>query len=134
MTTITPTTTTAAWPGYAIVGGAAAVLLGSVLPWVVVNAPLVGRIEVAGTEGDGKITLLLGALAFTCLARSGWKVLGILSTLGAVAVAIYDVTNVSNAISEASGSVSASVGMGLWLVLAGAVACLTGAVAKARTP
>jgi hypothetical protein len=51
-----------------------------------------------------------------------------------VAVAIYDVTNVSNAISEASGSVSASVGMGLWLVLAGAVACLTGAVAKARTP
>jgi hypothetical protein len=41
-----------------VLGGAVAVLLGSLLPWAEVTAPFVGTITVSGTDGDGLLTLL----------------------------------------------------------------------------
>jgi hypothetical protein len=46
--------------GWAAIGGGALVAIGSLMPWLSITAPFVGTISKNGTDGDGKITLVVG--------------------------------------------------------------------------
>lgn len=47
--------------------GALAIVVGSVLPWIRVRLPLVGIVTGYGLTDDGKITVVLGALALALI-------------------------------------------------------------------
>lgn len=106
-----------------VVGASVVVVVGALLPWATL-----GFISVAGTEGDGVITLILGlataALALLASVKgSRWPLLvgAVLSVL-VVLIAIYDISDVSS---------TASVGSGLWLTLiAGGVAVVAAVLAS----
>ncbi len=74
-------------------GGAVAVIVGSFLPWATVTAPFVGHISKAGTDGDGKFTLVVGiaiaVLAAVALAGYRNRILAIaILVLAGVAFAV----------------------------------------------
>ena len=113
--------------------GGGAVALGSLLPWATFTAPFIGQLEVAGTQGDGKATLALGAaigvlgvleLTGRGISRVWWVVLGCAAL--ALVVGVYDMATVSDAVSETNASefVVAQVGVGLYVVIAGALLAL----------
>jgi hypothetical protein len=120
-----------------VFGGAALLVVGSVLPWVKAS---VGAFSVTknGIDGDGVFTLLLGggiAVAFFLIRRAktaAWITLALAGIAGAIA--LYDTIDVSQKADELTSNqtslfhVSASVGVGLWLALAGAVVALVGGV------
>lgn len=122
---------------YLVLGGAAALVFGSFLPWVEASAPLVGTIkrsEVGG--GDGLITIVSGAAAAFVgldLYRTGRRsaLLKWLPIPGLVAavIVVIDFFDIQNRIDEANQSdlVVASYGSGLYLVAAGTIAVLLGA-------
>ena len=126
---------------FVLLGVGAMVAFAAMLPWVSVTAPFVGQISVAGTEGDGVITLVLGVLAALCggiglmgerTRRLPCGVVGGALLFVTTAVAGYDIVNISSKIgdvqSESEDMVHASVGMGLWLTAAAAVIGLVGLV------
>lgn len=105
--------------------GAALLALGSIGPWATIAS-----FTTNGLEGDGVITLVLAIVAalVVLVARARSRLpsriaLGICGVL-ALTVAVIDVVDVSG---TKAGSLSASVGWGLWVALAGAV-ILIGAV------
>lgn len=115
---------------WAAIISAGAVIIGSFLPWVSMTAAFVGQINMAGTSGDGVITLIVGAVvaavAGTALARKSLSsVTGLIVLLGFGLVgyiAISDMTNLNSSISEMEDDLGvASIGTGLMLVTAGAV-------------
>src|SRR5438067_7773144 len=82
-------------------GGGIGVLVGSFTTWIKVTAVFVGTITAAGTDGDGKITAVAGAV----LVAGGWfvfherpkpwlSILGVLAALAAVGTTIYDLYHV----------------------------------------
>lgn len=110
-----------------LVGGGLAIM-GAILPWASATAPLIGTVNAAGTEGDGKLTLALGVLVvvlgivgLTDRRPLSWWLAGI---AGAVVVwaGVYDATNASARIADAEGVskglLTASVGIGLWITIA----------------
>jgi len=106
----------------------AILVVGSIGPWATI-----GSFTKNGLDGDGIITLVLALVAgltvLVSLARSrpsSRVVLGICGVL-ALATTVIDVIDVSG---TEAGSVSASVGWGLWLALAGAVLLLAAVVAR----
>jgi hypothetical protein len=120
-----------------MLGGAVLAAIGSLLPWANIRT-IFGSIGVAGTDGDGVITLaaavVLALLALLLLLqpqRAGSVTMyaaGLCAVLIA-GVGVYDFSNVSDGISEASGDgVSASVGAGLYLVVLGGAAAIVGAL------
>lgn len=120
-----------------VIASAAAIALGSLMPWASVTTAF-GSISVAGTEGDGVLTLAAGIIAAVLGAlrkRFGLLIVLVLT----VAIAGYDVINVSRQVDEVSTEFArASVGWGLWLVLAASIAglilALTGGKAAVGTP
>ncbi len=123
-----------------VLGGAAALILGAFLPWVKAEAGVFSATK-NGIDGDGVITLVLaGALALAFLiARSektgAWLVITFAAL--ATAVAAYDTIDVARKADELTSQASflhadASVGIGLWLSLAGAIAALVGGVLAIR--
>jgi len=98
--------------------GAVVMAVGSIGPWV---TALGGLLSVAGTTGDGKITLVCapvvaGATIFASADRS----LGLLATIAAVvgcAVGVYDLSHVASLIGQADGL--AQTGWGLYAVVVG---------------
>jgi hypothetical protein len=131
--------------GFIASGGAAVLALGSLLPWLSVTS-LFGTFSVAGTEGDGVITLILGGIAAFALlmstlnaARPGLLAGAIAAGLG-TAVSLYHLVNIGDTLAgvEAeSDYVRASVGVGLYLCAGGGVlASVLGMVAwsKSRQP
>jgi hypothetical protein len=121
-------------PILGLVGGGL-VLLGSFMPWATIASGF-GSAGVAGTEGDGKITLflalllvILGVLSLTSGRRLA--VLQVLISVLAGIIAVIDLSNVSGRVADISSSfVHASVGTGLYLVLAGAIAAAVGGFAS----
>ena len=115
----------------AILGGVA-VIIGSLLPWASV-ATAFGSITVNGTDGDGVLTLIAGAiLAIAGVVKngavgkaSGQNVLIILASIAAGLIAIYDMSNITTVADNPFASVS--VGAGLYVVVIGAVIGLFGA-------
>jgi hypothetical protein len=102
------------------------------------SAPLVGTITKSGTEGsDGWITVALGGLlalfgymVFTrqLVAKAGPLVIA----LGAGAFGLYELSDMNDRVDEAesaSSLVTASVGVGLWMVLGGAAVAAVAALA-----
>lgn len=118
-------------PLIGVIGGVV-VVIGSFLPWA--NAHTVfGTISVAGMEGDGKITALGGVLVAGLAAASAtrswlWlKLAGAVAALGLLVVAGYEYASVSSGLTSDEYAV-ASVGNGLYVVLAGAFAALVAAI------
>src|SRR5690606_12944525 len=114
--------TSADWAAF---GCSVAVVAGSFMPWV--DA---GFISAAGTEGDGMLTLVLGAIAvFTSLVR---KSIGTIVAMALVVlIAGYDVANISTMADDSF--ITVSPGMGLILVLlAGIGAIVAAAVARGQ--
>ena len=113
------------WPMIGTLAGVG-VGIGSLLPWVTVIT-IFGSMSVAGTEGDGKLTLGLAvAVVIGFLARLRW--LQWLASLGALAVAGYDLINVSNSVSDAESEyMKASTGYGLYIAFGSAVLAVVAA-------
>lgn len=104
------------------------VVLGSVLTWVTVEAVTGDSLSESGLEGDGVITLILGlgigAIAFLALsdrATRRWLITSTVLAALCLVVAIIDIADVSSADDGTGGLVTASVGIGLWLVLVGSI-------------
>lgn len=100
-----------------------AAVVGAIGPWQTTFL-----VDVAGTEGDGLITLVLGSLAGLLLltkpAGSGWLAFGgVLAGIGAV-VAAYDLVQVLSSEQEIFGQQVELVqpGWGLWLSLIALIA------------
>jgi hypothetical protein len=119
--------------GALAIAAGALIMLGSFLPWVTVHAVFLGSLNKNGTEGDGIITLLFGLAMFLygvarLVTRGLPKVFVITPFAIAVvtaAIALYDMVDVQSHIgdlqSEAEGLVTADIGVGLWIVLIGAI-------------
>lgn len=112
--------------GWALLGVGALMLLAAILPWATA-----GSLSLAGTEGDGAITLffavVIGAMGLVIGLRQGrlWAsivacVLGALTTV----TALVDIGNVANRTNDFNDSLGlhASVGSGLWLTLVTGIA------------
>lgn len=111
-------------------------IVGSFLPWVTATAVPIGTVSISGMSGDGIFTLatggvvaLVGALALTRGVRVGGLVAAFVALAIAGVVAGIDFNNVSNGVAEANTSSFgfASVGIGLWLIMASVVVGLVGA-------
>lgn len=115
------------WLGVAAGG----VVLGSVMPWITVSTAF-GSADVAGTEGDGVLTLICG-IAAGILVFFGKRWLAAAAFAVASVVGLYDVINVSDEVRDlGSDFARARVGWGLWLVVAASVAGLVFGIATRR--
>lgn len=131
-TTPPPSTTPAGrsrprWGG--IVAGAALVI-GGIAPWATVSS-IFGTVNVAGTNGDGWIVIVVGALTiflFAIARTTAVRVLRIVAGAVAVLVAVIDVANVQRVAQQSTDLAEASVGWGLWLCLVAAFAVLVLAI------
>ena len=132
-----PRPATATFGGWRLLSlvAAGAIVVGSLLPWAEVTAVLVGQMSVAGTDGDGTLTLILGAIVGV-LAITGNKTAAILAFLGCLAIlgiAVYDMANVADAISDLDQRYAhASIGSGLWLVAIGSTVGIVSTLGAAR--
>ncbi|HSS41257.1 MAG TPA: hypothetical protein VLK37_01760 [Solirubrobacterales bacterium] len=98
-------------------------MVGAIGPWQTTFL-----VDLAGTDGDGVITLVLGSLAGLLLLTkrpgSGWLAFaGVLAGIGAV-VAAYDLVQILNSEQEIFGQQVELVrpGWGLWLTLVASIA------------
>ena len=117
---------------------------GAAIPWAEVTAPFIGTVTKSGTDGDGVLTLIgalviagLGFLAFGSR-RSRGAIIGSLVVAGLIAlVAVVDMVDVSSRIADVEDqdlAVSASIGIGLWVVLLGAGVAIVGCVLRLTGP
>ena len=135
-----------------IIGGGLAVL-GSFLPWISMTAPLVGSVTKSGIEGggDGIVTVVVGLvvalLGVALVARSGSTPRAVLGTVLTSVVlgglAFYDMADVNARAVLAhtqlilednpfTDAVNISTGMGLYVILVGAVLGFVGAIVALR--
>lgn len=110
-----------------VVGGAV-VILGSFVPWV-----RLGLFAVAGTQGDGVITAVLGVVAvgggYGVRVGAGWaRWLVRAVALAAVLIAGYDV----NRITEATPLGDNLLGPGPGLVSVGAITAIVGSYLRQK--
>lgn len=111
--------------GWIAVGGGAAIVLGSLMPWATVN---IGRISISknGIDGDGQITATLGAVIVTLALLTALRgrepaipILGTVASGLAFAVAVYDVVDVAN-------TDALTVGFGLVVCTLGSIVAIAG--------
>ena len=125
-----------------VMGGAGLLVFGSLLPWATVTAPFIGQVSVSGTEGDGVITILMGAgllfLGYRMLAGASRRALLTAVVVAALAVAlvVFEFADISSAAADGgedlAGLVDASPAIGLYFCAMGAVAALVGAIQRLR--
>jgi Protein of unknown function (DUF2510) len=107
--------------------GAAAVVVGSLGPWATASTPF-GSIDVNGTEGDGKVTLILGAVALGFILLRNYLVAMILSAI-AGAILVFDFLDVSRTIGDVDNEfIKTSVGWGLFVGAIGGVLAFVGSL------
>jgi hypothetical protein len=136
------TSTQRAW---LYLGGGIGLVVGSFATWVKVTAVFVGTVTAAGTDGDGKITAVAGAIvviggAFVLKREpKRWlAVLGVLAGLVALGVAIYDLHDVytTDVTSNFGGKTqkvgTVSAGWGLYLTFVASLAAIVGAALAVR--
>lgn len=122
-------------PSWLMMGIAVIGVIGAFLPWATF-----GIFSVAGTDGDGVITLILFivfGLIGLWLGRQGdpnvamgVKVLSIVLMAVVVVIAVYDIANIS---SEGDSFIKVSPGGGLYLTLISGIAGLIVAARLTRT-
>jgi hypothetical protein len=108
------------------IAGAILVIIGSLLPWATVDTPF-GSVSKNGTEGDGVISLILGVFiilgALFRFNRPGnrpW--IAFVFAVLALALGIFEYVDISSDASSISGGfVDASVGIGVYVVILGAL-------------
>jgi hypothetical protein len=108
--------------------GCAAGVVGSFMAWITVTSGF-GSASVSGTDGDGKITavvgILAGLLALVGLSKGsrGNVITAALLAVGGAAMSAYEWQNVSSKIDDADFNefARASVGTGIWVMLAGLI-------------
>lgn len=123
--------------------GAVLAAIGSVLEWASVDAGFT-TVTKNGLDADGALTLpaslIFGGLALSALIKvwSMGRMIGALVLAALVAlIAVVDIADVSSRFSdlEAQGfEIDASVGIGLWLVLVGAIVGVAGCVIALVSP
>jgi Protein of unknown function (DUF2510) len=124
--------------GLVVLAGSLVLAIGSVLAWAKVEAGIFSR-SIAGTDGDGKITIaiaaLVGVAALVGMLRTpvsgGAVIVALVGGIAAGGVAVYDIVNVNDKIHEVSATtslVTASVGIGLYVCAAGAAMIVVGAL------
>jgi hypothetical protein len=110
---------------------------GSLLPWTTATFPLGGTISIAGTEGDGIATLVLGviigAVGFIIAMQDGSRIASLVGVVAAIVSSIVVIGSVRSAqeavdVVEAAGLSRASLGIGLWVVSVGAIGAVVGTV------
>ncbi len=119
-----------------MMGAAAAVILGSFLPWASLTAPLVGTVTQSGMEGDGVISAIAGVILLVAavvahskgVVSQALSVLMILISGGIAFIAVTDFRSVQTLLDTSEftsdGSISTSVGVGLYLIAIGAAVAL----------
>lgn len=127
--------------GWLLLGAGALTMVAAALPW----ASVLGT-SIAGTRGDGKISLFCGAviaiLGVLIGLRQGRVWVSITACVFAVFVALIGLADIGNVSSVADGSVTAilgddavTVGAGLWVTLvAGLAGIAVSIVGIARRP
>lgn len=111
-----------------VLGGTAGLVIGAFLPWATV-----GPFDVAGTDGDGVLTLLLGlivaALAWT---RKAPRL--VIALIGlAVLIGLYDLVDVGRVAGSDEEFFDVSVGIGLLLTVAASIVAAVGWVQDRRS-
>jgi hypothetical protein len=106
---------------YLALAGAAAIVIGSFMPWATASTFL-GNIDLSGFDGgDGKITAAVGALALVSILaghNGAARVFGLI----VAAIGIYDAINVESIADEDVARISSAYG--LWMVITGGVIVL----------
>ena len=119
------------------IGGGAALVVGSFLPWVKATVPLFGTVTESGIDaGDGWFSLLLGAAVIALATVWRAQPLQWLYVAGGVALAfgLFEWIDISGDIDELGGGFGAvKVGIGVPIVVAGALAALVGAEVLRRS-
>jgi hypothetical protein len=122
-----------------LLGAAIAAVIGALLPWARIElslGPQALTTSVAGTEGDGVITLVLGlalgALAVLVLNRARLTLGGVLAIVVAsalLAIALIDIVDVNRTAGDINNPlVTVGVGAGLWVTLVAGLAGVLGGV------
>lgn len=111
--------------------GAIMVVVGSFLDWLTADS-IFGSIGVKGIDGDGKFTAAAGGLVILSLLIGSMKQAAVASVvlLGiAGVIGFADYLDVQDRIESIDAeAIRASVGTGLWLVLAGAIVGVIGGI------
>ena len=142
MSTLTPPTVQVATPQRTALpwrwiglGAAGVMAISALLPWLTVRAAFVGEISASGTEGDGKIVLGLAVVVAIAFALQK-KILSIVMAAVSASFALFEVIYISSQIGDANaemdGMGSASIGVGVWLLVLAAAAILTAAIKLPR--
>jgi hypothetical protein len=126
------------WPtgAWILIASGAALLVGAFLPWLEATT-IFGNITRSGvsygpdalvTAGIGTALGVLGILLVTGQTIPRWiRMLAIVAAAAALAIVVYDYGRLENrANSVVSDVAQASVGIGLWLSLAGAIIGIVG--------
>jgi hypothetical protein len=123
---------------WAMLVGAGLLIVGSFLPWLKATAPLVGTLTKSGTEGsDGWITFGIGVVVAIQAAqviqkRSATRRMAVELVLVALLVggiAFYEFRDISHRFADIKAQtdlVTTSYGVGLYCIVAAAVALLVG--------
>lgn len=131
---------TLAVPAWIAIAAGAAMMLGSFLPWLTATAPLIGSFTKSGVDGggDGVITLALGAviaaLGLAMLKGStDNRVRGVVAPAGVLGLVltVYEANSVNERIASVTADtdlIVASVGSGLYLIGAAAVAAIVAGI------
>lgn len=113
--------------------GGIGLVVGAFLPWISLQT-IFGTIEKNGWDGDGKITLTCGVIvaALVFMDEKWAQVVAVVAGAVAVLVCGLDYLDVSDRVSEANQTdgIAGSVGVGLYLSLAGALAATAGAAIR----
>jgi hypothetical protein len=119
--------------------GGIMLIVGALLPWANLTSGF-GTVSIAGTEGDGVFALGLGAIialagfgAFngSATARTAAALIGIVAVL----LMFTEFSNVSRGVKTATGDYTrASVGIGLWVAILGALLSVAAPLAAGSAP
>ena len=112
--------------------GAIGLIIGALLPWVKMSAPLVGTLTFSGIEGDGMITggiglvLLIGVALSKGKAEKRYSIAGAIFGIIAGLILFPKLFKIGAIIADISEIGYASVGSGIYLSIIGVVLVIIG--------
>src|SRR5262245_36625324 len=105
------------------------------LPWVTATAVIIGEESAMGTEGDGMFALgIAGVVAFAFFTHE--RTVAIVCGIAGAILGVFERTKIANRAgtitARMEGLGTASVGIGVWLMMAAAVVILVAAFSLPR--